>query len=259
VDKFEQTGILKLHGAFSRQDADRMVDSIWRFLETHTDERRDNPSTWQGRPGVLGGFKRLKRSSVFAPFLGSAAVRDALDGVFGAGGWKRPSPAVQILMTYPNAPEWTMPAGLWHTDAGFGGPTWPTFAVKLFALLADHDPGGGATLAIAGSHRLVEQYTPTLQPSQHGAGKDRWGKFVRHYGLVDGLHAPGDGRVIDGVPVELVEMTGKAGDVYVMHLHVFHCVAPNASASPRLMLGKAVVSASAHNDVLVDDEERRAG
>jgi ectoine hydroxylase-related dioxygenase (phytanoyl-CoA dioxygenase family) len=48
---------------------------------------------------------------------------------------------------------------------------------------------------------------------------------------------------IEGIPIEVVELTGRPGDVVVTHLHVFHCASPNTSDTPRQMLGKAVAAA----------------
>jgi hypothetical protein len=238
---FERDGIVKLENAFTRAEAARMEDAIWRFVERKTGSARSDPTTWEGWRGQpVISFKALKRNTAFAPVYDNRAAVAALDGVFGPNGWREPKPGGQILMTFPNADEWRFPDALWHMDCGFERPTFPTFAVKLFGCIRDMEPGGGATLAIAGSHRLVERYTPGLRPSQFGGGKERWGRFLRHYDLV-GTIRDRETHDIDGVPVRLVEMTGAAGDVYLMHLHVFHCTAPNALNVPRMMLGKAVV------------------
>jgi ectoine hydroxylase-related dioxygenase (phytanoyl-CoA dioxygenase family) len=248
---FEETGILHLRAAFTRDQAAKMADSVWRFVERKTDTRRDDTTTWNGRPQV--SFKSLKRNSVFAPAYDNVAVHDALDGVFAKTGWAAPNPGGQILMTFPAPEPWTLPHELWHMDCGFERPTWPTFAVKLFACMADIEPEGGATLAIAGSHRLVDRYTPTLEPTQRGGGKDKWNRFMRQDPWLAALRTPGDEpdrtqRMLgethdaDGIPVRVVEMTGEAGDVYLTHLHVFHCAAPNANSQPRMMLGKAIMA-----------------
>ena len=234
--EFEQNGIVRLAGALPRADADRMTQAIWNFLERKTGARSEDPATWtaswNGQPAV--SFKTLKRHGAFSAVMNDN-VRAALDGVFGVDGWKQPGKGGQILVTYPNSREWAMPTEVWHMDAGFGRPTWPTYAIKLFALLADHEPGGGATLAIAGSHLLVDQYTPTLRETQHGGGKERWNRFMRETGLIE--------EVQRGDATRVVEMTGEAGDVYLTHLHTFHCASPNASTRPRMMLGKAVMAA----------------
>jgi len=65
--------------------------------------------------------------------------------------------------------------------------------------------------------------------------------------LLDGADLPDHGRSlvgaageIDGVPVQVIEMTGSPGDVVVTHLHVFHARSPNTSTAPRLMLGREI-------------------
>jgi len=45
---------------------------------------------------------------------------------------------------------------------------------------------------------------------------------------------------IDGMPVQVVELTGSPGDVVITHQHVFHARSPNISTDPRLMLGKEI-------------------
>ena len=40
----------------------------------------------------------------------------------------------------------------------------------------------------------------------------------------------------DGVPVHVGEMTGRAGDVYVMDPMTLHAMTPNVSDAPRMML-----------------------
>lgn len=231
VEQFQDLGILRIPGAFTRAQADAMCDAVWRYIEARSDSRRSDPTTWGPRPS----FKGVKKRAVFTPAFDNPPVRDALDGIFGGGGWVEPNPGGQILMTFPNAESWTLPESLWHMDCGFERPTWPTFAVKLFALMADHEPGGGATLAIAGSHRLVDDYTASLAPAQRGGGKEKWTKFMRETGLM--------AEIKRGCTDRVVEMTGNAGDVYITHLHVFHCVAPNAADRPRLMLGKSILAA----------------
>ena len=47
--------------------------------------------------------------------------------------------------------------------------------------------------------------------------------------------------VVDGVPVRVVELTGRRGDVVLTHMDVLHTAAPNTRPTPRLMLGKNIV------------------
>jgi ectoine hydroxylase-related dioxygenase (phytanoyl-CoA dioxygenase family) len=40
---------------------------------------------------------------------------------------------------------------------------------------------------------------------------------------------------IDGVEVEVVEVTGRPGDAYLLDMRILHAGAPNASTRPRIM------------------------
>jgi len=112
----------------------------------------------------------------------------------------------------------------------------------------NHAPGGGGTLVVAGSHRLVaaladEGAAATDDPlgaRPGGAGQVAWLGFRdlfspdrdpdRSRRLLD------DGAVLDGVTVRLVELTGAADDVMVMHPWMLHAPSPNCSTTLRLML-----------------------
>ena len=152
-------------------------------------------------------------------------------------------------MTLPKDEPWTLPDG-WHMDCGFERPTWPVFAVKLFAFFGPVAPMGGGTMLLPGSHRLVERYRETI-PSGTGGGKQHWRPFMNHdpwlAQLLRGDRLPGGGRslvgarhLIDGVPIEVVELAGNPGDVVITHLHVFHTSSPNVGEQPRQMVGKAI-------------------
>ena len=45
---------------------------------------------------------------------------------------------------------------------------------------------------------------------------------------------------LDGLPVRVVELTGRAGDVYVTHPWILHSIAPNASDTPRMMRSRFI-------------------
>jgi ectoine hydroxylase-related dioxygenase (phytanoyl-CoA dioxygenase family) len=108
-------------------------------------------------------------------------------------------------------------------------------------------------MLLPGSHRVVESYRATFE-TPPGGGKQNWHPFLRRHpplgDLLRGAAQPEGGRAmvgarydIDGVPVDVVELTGSPGDVVLTHLHVFHSVAPNTTTTPRRMLGKAVLAA----------------
>ena len=54
------------------------------------------------------------------------------------------------------------------------------------------------------------------------------------------------GRVedLDGIPLQVVEATGNAGDVILVHPLVMHVAAPNNAAQPRFMMSGGVTTDS---------------
>lgn len=245
--RFQATGVVRLQGAFAARQAAAMRDAVWRHAERQAGVRPGDPATWAGSPVV--NWQGLKREPVFRPLADNQPVTDALDVIFGPGCWHRPRPGAQILFSLPEPGPWVLPDS-WHMDCGFEQATWPVPWVKLFAFAGEVGPGGGGTMLLPGTHRLVDRYRAGL-PAPAGAGKSNWGLFLRQYPwlarLLDGAGLPDHGRPlvgaadeIDGVPVQVVELTGSPGDVVITHMHVFHARSPNTSAVPRLMLGKEV-------------------
>ena len=247
-DGFAETGVLRLHGAFDPDQALAMRNAVWGYAERKIGVRPDDPATWPDGWMAIS-WKGLKRNRAFDPLFQNAAVTDALAAIFGEGGWELPKPGAQILVTLPQAGPWTLPDS-WHMDCGFDRPTWPVFAVKLFGFFGPVDPGGGGTMVLPGSHRVVERYRETI-PAGTGGGMANWRAFMKHHPwlaeVLNGRRSPDGGRSlvgqsqeVGGVPVEVMELTGRPGDVVITHLHVFHSVSPNTTDRPRQMLGKGI-------------------
>lgn len=210
-------------------------------------------------------MKSIKRRPVFGKVLENDAVLAALDAIFGEGGWRRPTnPGGQILFTLPKPGPWVLP-DRWHMDCGFESPTWPVFGVKLFGFFDTVEPCGGGTMLLPGVHRVVSRYRESLPP-RTGGGMTNWRKFLRAdpwlAALLDGASMPDGGRSlvgtaeeVDGVRVELMELTGEPGDVVIAHLHVYHAAAPNTATRPRQMVGKGVLAVGARGGSTDDDHE----
>lgn len=249
--EFADRGVVCVPRAFTEDDALRIRDVVWGYASRRIGMRRDAPASWP-TGWVPISWKGLKRHRALDVLWDNGGVAAALDAIFGAGGWRRPHSGPQILITVPSAGPWAMPVG-WHMDCGFEQPTWPVPAVKAFGFFGDVGPCGGGTLVLAGSHRLVDAYRATFDEPPAG-GTPNWQRFLRrHPPLAELLTAsagPDGGRSlvgtsvdIDGVPVELVELVGRPGDVVITHLHVFHCASPNTAGGPREMIAKGIVAA----------------
>lgn len=230
---------------FTAAEAAEMRDVIWGRIERTTHARRREPASWIDVPPI--GFKPIKGRTAFKPPIQSSRLHRVLDEVFGGDQWQRQGSGAQILVTFPSNPPWVLPHHLWHMDSGFG-PVTPTAHVKCFLCVDVVDPTGGGTLALAGSHRLVDRYQQTLSEPDREGNAGTWGRFMRAHEWTRDLVNPGaepqrtrrlttQAVTIDGVDVRVVEMTGQPGDGYLTDLHTFHCVAPNTLARPRIMLG----------------------
>jgi ectoine hydroxylase-related dioxygenase (phytanoyl-CoA dioxygenase family) len=51
-----------------------------------------------------------------------------------------------------------------------------------------------------------------------------------------------EGAVLDGVSVRVVELTGAAGDVFLVHPWILHTAAPNCNPTPRMMVSARISS-----------------
>ncbi len=141
-----------------------------------------------------------------------------------------------LLFTLPNATTWTLPHQNWHLDmprlAEGGIP-----GVQIFGFLETVAPGGGGTLAVAGSHRLLNQGVRI-------SSADLRKKLMQERYFVELMSNQSDDRLrfmrevghVGDVELQVVEMTGEPGDVYFMDLRVLHTVAPNTLPIPRIML-----------------------
>ena len=160
----------------------------------------------------------------------------------GAQAFSRP----QLLFTPPGARHWFVPNAMWHVDAPRLGEAGPP-GLQLFVLLDDIPPGGGATLVVAGSHRLLNDRVRRSKDIKKSLKRRPYFQFLMgprpqaqqpsetdqtNADSTRLLHQPGQ----DGdVPLQVVELAGQAGDAYVTDLRLLHTLAPNASSRPRLM------------------------
>lgn len=248
---FADRGVVRLDGAFSAEAAERMRVAVWRYANAKIGVQVDAPDSWPSDGWLPISWKNLKRNRVFDVIVDNPAVTAALDAIFGSGGWQRPKPGAQVLFSTPTADPWRLPDG-WHMDCGFEQPTWPVFAVKLFAFAGDVAPRGGGTLVLPGSHHLVDEYRKRYDEPPPG-GKQNWRPFLRHHPpldlLLNAASRPDDGRSIvgerydvNGVPIDVLELVGLPGDIVITHLHVFHASAPNTNDTPRQMLATSIAA-----------------
>jgi hypothetical protein len=239
-ERFERTGVVRCESVFGRDDAKRMCEVIWNELWRRHGIDRVDTTTWDRHPPT--GLTSSKRSRAFAPICGPQ-LEVVLDALLGTGRWQRPKSFGNVLVTMPNRAVWRVPAAIWHSDFEATLPADRLVAVKVWALCDDVDPGGAGTPQLVGSHRAFARYLRTT--SDRDYKRCKFG-FLRSHPWLHTLthddgagdrnhHLMSEGATVHGVDVRVIEAVGRAGDVYVTHPWVFHSIATNATARPRLM------------------------
>ncbi len=253
--EFFDRGFTRVSNAFSQEAAAAMVARFWSFLEEKQGVRRDEPATWV--EGLVFGISDLKHEPEFQQ-IGSTVTVSVLDDLLGKDNWQRPSTWGQILATFPATDRtWSwnslfqgsvdVPTVQWHTDYEYTMPPDEIAGVQVFALLANLESGGGGTLVIEGSPRVIrnfirDQPSTMLQKKRKRVrlalmDSDPWFQSISE---PTSLARPEDWMaeqrtVIDGHPVAVTQITGKAGDVVFCHPWLLHSISPNCNETPRLM------------------------
>lgn len=239
LDQYAAEGVVRLPGAVASPDVEVMAEVLWRRLRTRHGVFRDQPKTW-----IIPHPAQLTAKTDELAAMASPTVLAVLDQLLGVDGWTPPERWGLPLITLPGfADAWDVPHKGWHLDIQAAADS-PRVA-RIFVLLSDLAPGGGATGYVAGSHRVLRALARDAgRTLKSGAAREQlvarhpW--FAALFARPDGgdrrarfMNREGDAG---GVPVRVGEMTGHAGDAYVMDPLILHTTAPNASATPRMML-----------------------
>ena len=123
---------------------------------------------------------------------------------------------------------------VWHVDIdrlSEGGVT----GLQFFTFLDTVKPGGGATVAVTGSHRFVNSGTsiPFWDVKAELARKPFFRDLFSRATPKETLGAAGREH---GVDLQVMELVGEPGDVYLMDLRVLHSRSPNTRKTARLMV-----------------------
>lgn len=250
IQRFERDGYLVVRQAFSRADGLAMERQWWRELEEAHGIRRDDRSSWRRIPGDL---KAAKRDPLQARIL-TERVRGVFDDLLGKAAWPPPRDWGRPLVTFPGPGAWEVPTRLWHWDNPCELHLDRPKALFVVSFIGPVAPGGGGTLILSGSPRLLiqqERQIPSSQPRD--SGTRLWERLHRSHPWLMALtgHAasPTDRTAafmdvettVEGVPLRVVELTGEPGDMVFCHPVMVHCAAPNRGSRPRFMRIKTQV------------------
>ena len=239
---FAQRGLLRLR-AFSSQEAAAMQGAVWQELRRAHGIERDRPATW--RIELPAGLRAIPEAPAFLPIAG-AATRAVIDELLGAGSWDAPKRWGAFHVTFPAGRRWTVPHTLWHADFPFDLPAEPLPGVKVFVFVSDVPPGAGGTLVVAGSHRLSRRRIDAAPPALRADTRRMRLHILASHPWLQALTSAAydEDRVArfmataedaDGVALQVVELSGAAGEIVVTHPWLLHCRAINAGTAPRFM------------------------
>lgn len=248
LEHFRTFGWVRIRAAFSAEDAAAMCDVIWTAL-AKAGIHRDDPSTWTvARPDHL---QHLKTDPVFRS-IGTERTVAAIDEVMEGQPWEKPRHWGAFFLQFPTGREWDIPSTGWHMDGDYTGRLRPPCGVNVHAMLTDVGPRCGGVNILSGSHRLVHQWFLDHPPPQGTRGAQFRRSLQRHPYLRD-LHTAGhpEERIarfheraeeVDGIPLQVLENTASAGDVYLMHSLLLHAGAPAAhlGSQPRFLLNQGI-------------------
>ena len=120
----------------------------------------------------------------------------------------------QMLISMPNQGAWSLAGLNWHTDVASSSSELVP-GIQAFILIDQVKSHGGGTLALAGSH--------VFNRRNNLRGK-----------ACEILRTGGDATQL-GSHISIVEMSGEAGDVYLMDMRVLHTPSINATHNVRMM------------------------
>jgi ectoine hydroxylase-related dioxygenase (phytanoyl-CoA dioxygenase family) len=243
-NEFQELGLTRLPGGVDPRVAGEMRERVWAFLAECCGIEREAPDTWKRvTPSI---FRPLQKAGAFDAMC-SASVCGAVDELLGGRAWSVPKHPGQVLMTFPVRGPWTVPQKIWHLD--YAAPGWLDGlpGIQIFLLLDRVESRGGGTLAVAGSHQLVQRLREKAGPGYEGRSSEVRKALRRAVPWLRDLWSAdqGEDRVqrfmgattrFEDVPLRVVEMTGDPGDVILMHPWLLHAPALNCRRRARMML-----------------------
>lgn len=163
-------------------------------------------------------FQQIAKLSglIRQPDLQSRVItQDTLSAINSLAGKELIPAQSQLLISLPNQGAWTLNGLNWHTDISSSDQQ-RIPGIQAFILIDDIKAHGGATLALAGSHLLASR--------RESSGRIR-----------EMLRAAGDRESeLRSRNLSIVEMSGQAGDIYLMDMRLLHTPSINSTKNVRM-------------------------
>ena len=200
--------------AFPRSVAEQVRARIWHEIRLHP----ERPQEW------VNPVIHIRKNFGGDPFVQAFTpkVVGAFDDVMGEGRWFQRYHLGWWPVAFPgfDAAPWRVPQTGWHIDGSFfhhhlASPEQGLLPIFIFSDVA---PGDGGTALSAGSHTITANVLAEAEP--HGLTMDELTHRVA-------AHPRSRSNVI--------EATGEAGDVVLIHPFMLHARSPNTGKSVRFI------------------------
>jgi hypothetical protein len=213
IEFFRREGYLRLEGFHARSRMSRVrqstLDELKRLRIWASGKNLPSPLH------ALPPFQQVAKLSTLVKVSGmhEALMTPELATVVSALAGRVPSATqeAQLLLSLPHQGAWTLEHLNWHVDVAAGALA-ELPGIQVFVLVDDVAPFGGGTLALARSHRARHS---EVRESLRKSGD-------LHAGLVE-------------LDIALVEMSGRAGDVFLMDMRLLHTPSINSTKHVRMM------------------------
>ncbi len=213
VNQFEEKGYVMLRGVFSSQLAAHVRAEIWREMRLSPDD----PAGWtQAMIHVKKYFTGHPYDQAFPP-----RFHHALDELMGEGRWWKTEDRLGMwFIAFPghDPPQWVEPNQGWHIEGSFHHfVDSPMQGILPIFLFSDIGPKDGGTLLSLGSHKIAARVL--AEAGETGLEEAELNRRVT------ALHQ------LENV----IEVTGKAGDVALIHPFMLHTRGVNRGNSVRFI------------------------
>ena len=244
-DSFAASGMIRLRGMLTEK-AELGRERIIRVCE--------KAGSWRDGKWELGTpleirklIKRIRKSKAIGDLTTPTLYNCILQLVDGHEVYRRTETA-ELLLSLPHDQGRIRSDLDWHLDA-------PRLkgvriaGVQVFTFLDTVEAGGGAPVAVAGSHRLNIKGNHRRNGLRQELEQTTFFSDLFSKDLTEREYIVGKVGRVDGTRLEVVELIGEPGDVYLMDLWLLHTRFPNTGDAARMMLTQRFVLQSVRNEI----------
>ncbi len=230
--EFSSRGLIYLPSVLSKTDMNESSVRVYTLCKKAKCLRDDK---WHAvDPHVARKLrKRVENSNAFGSSM-THELSENIGQLVDGGAIHQRTNRASVLFTLPNNLGGQTELN-WHIDARWRSG-FTLAGVQLFAFIDEVKSGGGGPVVVTGSHRLRMRENSGREAVRNQLSEHSFFASLFTKRPHDREELVGSCASVDGLQLELVEMTGQPGDVYLMDLWVLHTRWPNTSGSARIML-----------------------